>query len=83
MSSVQALDAEKGEIVARLHSLKAGKAKRVTKEERDGVEKEWKKWSAAAKIREKISKEMWTFIEDLVPEKEKRADVRERLGLDE
>lgn len=83
ISNVQALEVEKTDIIARLDSLKAGKAKKVTKKERDEVEAEWKKWSAVAKKREKIACEMWRMIEDTLPDAEKKAEVREGLGLDD
>jgi len=71
-------------MVSRLEGLRAGKAKKVTKRERDDVETEWKKWSGTAKKRQKISEEMWKAIEDILDgDKEKRNEVRESLGLDE
>lgn len=79
---MQALEAEKADIAARLDDLRAGKAKKVTKMEREEVEREWKKWRTAARRREKISGELWKLIEGLV-EKGERAEVRESLGLDE
>jgi 26S proteasome regulatory subunit (ATPase 3-interacting protein) len=63
--------------------LKAGKAKKVTQKERDGIEGEWKKWNGVARRRERIVKEMWRLIEDVIVDKEKRGEVREALGLDE
>lgn len=65
-----------------METLKTGKAKKVTEKERLAAEAEWRKWSAIAKRREKIEREMWKMIEDLVGE-EKREELRERLGLDE
>jgi 26S proteasome regulatory subunit (ATPase 3-interacting protein) len=79
---VQALEAEKSEIRARLESLKAGKATRVTKEQREEVEREWKRCGAVARRREKVARGMWIYIEDAV-EKEQRGEVREMLGLDD
>jgi 26S proteasome regulatory subunit (ATPase 3-interacting protein) len=77
------LEAEKADIESRLLELKEGKAKKVTQKEKDVIESEWKKWIGVTRRREKISKEMWRLIEDTLPDKEKRTEVREALGLDE
>ncbi|KAF2868885.1 Tat binding protein 1-interacting protein-domain-containing protein [Massariosphaeria phaeospora] len=83
IANVAALEAEQAQIRARLELLKAGKAKKVTKKEMDGVDEEWKKWQGVARRREKVSAEMWRLIEDVLPDREKRGEVRESLGLDE
>ncbi|KAF2277571.1 homologous-pairing protein-like protein 2 [Westerdykella ornata] len=83
VSSVQSLEAEKRDILARLETLKTGKAKKVTQKERMEAEAEWRKWNGIAKRRERIEREMWRMIEDLVGEKDKREELREALGLDE
>ncbi|EAT78054.1 hypothetical protein SNOG_14514 [Parastagonospora nodorum SN15] len=83
VSSVHALEAEKAEILARLQSLKEGRAKKVTKEQREEVEREWKRACAVAKRRERVCGEVWGYIEDQVPDKEARGELREGLGLDE
>ncbi|KAF2658130.1 Tat binding protein 1-interacting [Lophiostoma macrostomum CBS 122681] len=83
VSSVQTFEAEKTEILVRLETLKAGKAKKVTKEERCAIDEQWKKWSGVRKRREKIVGEMWKMIEDVLDGPEKKAEVRESLGLDE
>jgi 26S proteasome regulatory subunit (ATPase 3-interacting protein) len=80
---VHALEAEKAEIKGRLEILKAGKAKKVTKRERDEVERQWKNWGASARKRQKISGTVWGVIEDVVQEKDKRTELREELGLDD
>jgi 26S proteasome regulatory subunit (ATPase 3-interacting protein) len=80
---VQALQAGKAEIRERLESLKAGDAKKVTKEQREQVEKEWKKAGSVARKREKVAREVWEYIEDSVQDKEAREELREELGLDE
>jgi 26S proteasome regulatory subunit (ATPase 3-interacting protein) len=63
--------------------LKAGDAKKVTKEQREQVEKEWKKAGSVARKREKVAREVWEYIEDSVQDKEAREELREELGLDE
>lgn len=69
--------------MARLESLKEGKAKKVTKEQREEVEKEWKMAVRVARMRVRIAREMWGYIEDQVQDKEAREELRESLGLDE
>jgi DNA polymerase III delta prime subunit len=83
VANVQALEAEKQKIVDRLETLKAGKAKMVTKKERDDVEKGWKTATVASKRREKIAGEMWKIISDFLESAEQREELREQLGLDE
>jgi 26S proteasome regulatory subunit (ATPase 3-interacting protein) len=65
--------------------LKAGKAKKVTREMREEVEKEWKMWARVSRRRERVARECWRWIEDVpgMQEKEKREELRESLGLDE
>jgi 26S proteasome regulatory subunit (ATPase 3-interacting protein) len=81
--SVQVLDAEKTEIEARLDSLRAGRAKKVTPQERAEGERMWKVCGAAKMRRERIAREMWQMIEDGVPDVDKRVELREAMGLDE
>lgn len=84
MASVGALESEKAEIEARLDSLKAGKAKKVTKEEREQVEKEWKRAGSMARKRVRIEKVLWDHIcDNYGMDKEQLEEVREVLGLDE
>ncbi|KAF2730254.1 hypothetical protein EJ04DRAFT_445512 [Polyplosphaeria fusca] len=84
VSSVSALEAEKAAITARLESLKRGKVKKVTQKEREDVESEWRKWKGVSARRVKIAGEMWKMVEDAHEgDKEKIAEVREMLGLDD
>ena len=83
VSSMTGLKEEKAEIVRRLETLKAGKAKKVTKKEMDAVDDEMKKWTGVARRREKIVNDMWRLIEDALPDRERREEVRESLGLDD
>jgi 26S proteasome regulatory subunit (ATPase 3-interacting protein) len=69
--------------VDRLETLKAGKAKKVTKKEREEIEDSWRKWKAVTVKRESISREMWSMIADALPDAEKKAETREALGLDD
>lgn len=79
---MKALEGEKAETEGRLDVLRAGKVK-MMKKDREEVENEWKKWSSVMKRREKVVREMWALIEDVLPDREKREEVRESLGLDE
>jgi 26S proteasome regulatory subunit (ATPase 3-interacting protein) len=63
IANVQALESEKAEILARLDSLKEGKAKKVTKEQREEVEREWKKAVSVARKREKVARDAWGYME--------------------
>ncbi|KAF2129949.1 TBPIP-domain-containing protein [Dothidotthia symphoricarpi CBS 119687] len=83
VADVQALDTEKMKILARLDGLKAGKAKKVTQQEREEVEREWIKCGRVARMREKIAVGMWRFIEESVPDRERQEELRESMGLDE
>ncbi|KAF1977170.1 TBPIP-domain-containing protein [Bimuria novae-zelandiae CBS 107.79] len=83
IASVTALKAEKAAVVARLESLRAGKAKKVTKREREEVDREWETYSRLSRKRAKIGKECWELIEGQLEGGEMRAEVREQLGLDE
>ncbi|KAF2851170.1 homologous-pairing protein-like protein 2 [Plenodomus tracheiphilus IPT5] len=82
LTSINALETERADITARLDALKAGKAKKVTAKEREDVEREWKKYTGLAKKREVIAREMWKFIEDQLPDKEKKEELREAFDLD-
>lgn len=67
---------------ARLDALRKGKAKKITKDERDAVKGEWKKCCAVARKRDKIVKEMWAIIEEGLPDQAARAECREMFDLD-
>ena len=55
----------------------------MTKDEREKVEIEWKKWGGVCKRRQKIVVEMWKLIEECLPDAGNKMEVRESLGLDE
>lgn len=83
VSNVTTLEKEKTEIGRRLEVLKVGKAKKVTRKEMQGVDDEVRKWGGAARRRERIVRDMWRLIEDALPDRDGREEVREALGLDE
>lgn len=83
VANVAALESEKAEIEARLESLRLGKAKKVTKEEREQTEKDWKKAVRVARKRQAIAREMWFWIADRLTTDEEKVEAREKLGLDD
>jgi len=82
LTAVHALESEKVAITMRLDALRAGKARKVTAKEREDVEREWRMYTSAAKKRAGIVKEMWMFIEDQLPDKEMKEELREAFDLD-
>jgi 26S proteasome regulatory subunit (ATPase 3-interacting protein) len=56
--------------------------KQVTASEREKIEKEWKKSGMVCRKREKIAREMWSIIADMLPDKEARDERREMFDLD-
>ncbi|KNG47689.1 aaa-domain-containing protein [Stemphylium lycopersici] len=82
IANVHALETERAEMEARLDGLRKGKAKKVTATEREAIEKEWKKSASVARKRAKISKEMWTIIEDALPDAQAKEEHREKFDLD-
>jgi 26S proteasome regulatory subunit (ATPase 3-interacting protein) len=83
LSSISSLELEKSEILTRLESLKAGHARKITAEEREKVEQEWKVMRCVAARREAIAKMFWGMVEDGVQDRERCAELREGWGLDE
>lgn len=81
-ASVAALQQEKEAMSARLAKLQDGDVKPITAEERAKVDSEHRKWRACVGSRRKIRLEMWRMIEDLIADKEKAAETKERLGLE-
>lgn len=67
--------------MARLEVLRAGKAKKVSREERETVEREWRDMRGVAGRREAIVKEMWGMIEEVV-ENGVREELKERFEMD-
>ncbi|KAI2475705.1 Tat binding protein 1-interacting [Pyrenophora tritici-repentis] len=82
VTHVHALEQEKTQLETRLDALRKGKAKKISREEREGVEMEWKKWGRVAKARERIVKEMWGVIEEGVGDLAVREEMREMFDLD-
>jgi 26S proteasome regulatory subunit (ATPase 3-interacting protein) len=54
----------------------------VTASEREKIEKEWKKSVMVCRKREKIAREMWRMIADMLPDKDARDEHREMFDLD-
>ncbi|KAM0717540.1 hypothetical protein Q7P37_007392 [Cladosporium fusiforme] len=81
-TSVATLQYEKEAMCARLAKLKDGDVKPITPEERARVNAEHEKWQGCIGSRRKIRLEMWKMIEELISDKEKAAETKERLGLE-
>ncbi|CAE7209566.1 hypothetical protein P3342_011899 [Pyrenophora teres f. teres] len=82
VTHVHALETEKTQLAARLDALRKGKAKKITQEERERVDKEWARWGKVARARERIVKDMWAMIEEGVPDQGVREEMREMFDLD-
>lgn len=83
LSSIFTLEHEKAAIEARLESLRKSSAKKVSVEERAGVDSEWKRVMGVEKRREKIASVMWGLVEDGMDSREVLEELREGWGLDE
>ena len=66
--SVTSLRAEQAELTDRLKELKDGRAKKVSKREREEVEGEWHAWKRRAERRRKAFYEMWGAVGEGLPE---------------
>jgi 26S proteasome regulatory subunit, ATPase 3, interacting protein len=55
----------------------------VGKGEREEVEREWEAWRKISRARERIAGDLWGLVEESLPEGVDKAELRERLGLDE
>lgn len=83
LSSISALECERAAIETRLEGLRKGSARKVSVEEREMVEREWKIMLGVEKRREVIAKVLWGLVEDGTESKDVLADLREGWGLDE
>jgi 26S proteasome regulatory subunit (ATPase 3-interacting protein) len=83
LSSISTLEREKTDMVARLDSLRAGHARKVTPEEREKIEREWKVMKGVSARREKIAGELWKTVEEGTENREMCEELREGWGLDE
>ncbi|KAF1362336.1 TBPIP-domain-containing protein [Lizonia empirigonia] len=83
LSSISSLEHEKAEIEARLSSLCAGHAKKITVEERGAVEKEWTHIKGIETRRERIAREFWEMVKEGTEGAETLEELREGWGLDD
>lgn len=81
-ASVASLREEKEAMVVCLAKLKGGNIKPITAEEREKVTAENNKWRSSVNARRKIRADMWKLIAECIPEPEKVAETKERLGLE-
>ncbi|KAF2803875.1 TBPIP-domain-containing protein [Mytilinidion resinicola] len=84
-SSIAKLEAEREDYETRLGALRGGQIRPVKKEEKEKADSEWKVWKGIAGRRTNIVKEMWKTVEEVGQgmSAEEKAELRERLGLDE
>lgn len=80
--TVAQLEREKKEILARLGPLRAGNVKPVLAEEKEAVQKEWRKWSKKAGVRKKICMELWDLCSEVTEEGKTKEELWVRKGLD-
>jgi hypothetical protein len=83
LSTIISLEQEKAGIETRLEALRRGSAVKVTAEEREKVDKEWKLSTGIEKRREGIAKVMWGMVEEGTERKDVLVELREAWGLDE
>lgn len=83
ISGISSLEREKAGITARLDGLRAGHARKVTKEEREAVERGWRGAKGVCERRERIAREFWKVVEEGTESKEACGELREMWGLDE
>lgn len=81
-ASVVSLREKKEAMLVRLAKLKGGNIKPITTEEREKVVAEHSKWRLSVNARRKIRADMWKLIAECIPEPEKIAETKERLGLE-
>ncbi|OCK78562.1 hypothetical protein K432DRAFT_457528 [Lepidopterella palustris CBS 459.81] len=82
-STITAQEEEKISILSRLDALREGTVRPVSGAEKEIAEKELRAWKGVCVARQKISVDMWTLIEESLPEGVEKGELRERLGLDE
>ncbi|OCK87289.1 Tat binding protein 1-interacting [Cenococcum geophilum 1.58] len=82
-AAVAAQERERAELLGRLGALRAGEVRPVGKGEREEVEREWGAWRKVSRARERIAGDLWGLVEESLPEGVDKAELRERLGLDE
>ena len=70
-SGVQALEAERKELLARLACHREGKVQPIPTEEKEAAEEELKRWAIQAVVRKKIAKELFLTVHDVVQGKSK------------
>jgi len=80
-ATVNKLEQEKADVLARLQKLNSGNIKPISAEERDRVNKEYATWQKTANARKKIRVELWKSIESNL-EKKEAAELKEAWELD-
>ncbi|KIW02908.1 uncharacterized protein PV09_05956 [Verruconis gallopava] len=80
-AQIAEMEAEKTDIEGRLAALRSGNAKPVSREERARVDAELKMLEKCRVAREKIVRDMWDLVSDMVP-KEEWEELKEDFGIE-
>ena len=74
-ASITSLELEQKETLVRLGPLREGNVKPVSLEEKEKVDKEYKKWSKSASARKKICMELWEICTEVLEEGKTKEDL--------
>lgn len=66
-ASIESLELERTEMLARLDPLRSGSVKPVQPKEKDETEMTWKQWSKKAASRKRMCMEMWGYASYKTP----------------
>lgn len=76
------LEEERDEVMRRLEVLRKGEAEPISKEEKDSIDAEVRRWAVVAKKRKKIHKELWDVCKESAgPLGKTLDDLQEELGV--
>ena len=70
-----ALDAQKKDILSRLHPLRSGSVKPVSAYEKAEADQAWRLWDSRAKTRKKICMEVWALVTEEIPEEKTKEEL--------
>ncbi|KAJ5537946.1 hypothetical protein N7494_007425 [Penicillium frequentans] len=79
---IQQLEIERNAIQARLTSHQGDDEVSLPAEEREKLEREWKKWQRHATLRHRICRELWGKCTEVLPENMTSKELWESLGLE-
>ena len=67
-ASLEALGAQKKDILSRLNPLRSGRVKPVSPQEKAEVDQAWRLWNSRANTRKNICMEVWAIVTEEMPE---------------